>query len=363
MSNKSLLAEVSSARKDIKADSYNMSVGELINLYKDGEIFLEPAYQRLFRWDNEQKSNFIESLILGIPIPPIFVSQRSSGMWDVVDGVQRLSTILQLAGELEKLPPLKLDSTKYIPSLEGKTWKTLPLETVRMIKRAKITVNIIVTENSEIAQFEVFQRLNTGGLHLSDQEIRNCLMIMLDGDFFKSIDDFKKDKDFLSLIKLPDAKNDTEYRMELITRYLITIGNKIDYQKYKLSQIHVRDFIDSEVTRLIKDEDFDLNDELNHLKGVLSWVRKDLKLPVFNTLNKAKDAFSKSFSLSSFEVILPGLSANFDKIVDLEHDEIVETIFSIFKEDDYVSATKHGTKAVQRFQKLTDLSFRVFDGL
>lgn len=71
-----LLKELELGRKEIKTDSYSMSIGEIINLYKDGELELTPAYQRLFRWEDEQKSKFIESILLGIPLPPIFVAQK-----------------------------------------------------------------------------------------------------------------------------------------------------------------------------------------------------------------------------------------------------------------------------------------------
>jgi uncharacterized protein with ParB-like and HNH nuclease domain len=70
-------------------------------LYEQGEIDIHPEFQRFFRWSETQKSMFIESILLGIPIPPIFVSQRADGVWDVIDGLQRLSTIYQLVGILK----------------------------------------------------------------------------------------------------------------------------------------------------------------------------------------------------------------------------------------------------------------------
>jgi len=87
--------EISSKRTEIVVDAYPMSIGEVMNLYKDGEIDVHLEFQRFYRWDNEQKSNLIESILLGIPIPPIFVAQRQTGKWDVIDGQQRLSTILK----------------------------------------------------------------------------------------------------------------------------------------------------------------------------------------------------------------------------------------------------------------------------
>ena len=89
-----LLGQVEEKRKEIFTDSYPMSIGELVNLYKDGDLEINPAFQRFFRWTDLQKTRLIESILLGIPIPSIFVAQRDDGVWDLVDGLQRISTIL-----------------------------------------------------------------------------------------------------------------------------------------------------------------------------------------------------------------------------------------------------------------------------
>src|ERR1700687_3774158 len=120
--------EISTKRKEIRTDGYPMSIGEWISMYEKDEIDIHPEFQRFFRWTEAQKTNLIESILLGIPIPPIFVSQRPDGVWDVVDGLQRLSTIYQFLGILEDengklVDPLVLEPTKYLPSLESKRWE------------------------------------------------------------------------------------------------------------------------------------------------------------------------------------------------------------------------------------------------
>ncbi len=79
--NAALIDEISRAERKLSTDGYEMSVGELINLYRDREIIVDPEYQRLFRWDIQQKTNLIESLLLGIPIPPIFVYELDNRVW------------------------------------------------------------------------------------------------------------------------------------------------------------------------------------------------------------------------------------------------------------------------------------------
>jgi hypothetical protein len=123
-----LQAEIDNKRKDIYTESYPMSIGELISLYADNEMDIHPEFQRFFRWTQLQKSKLIESILLGIPIPPIFVSQRIDGVWDVIDGLQRLSTIFEFVGVLRNedkdlVPPSTLTETSYLPSLSGKRWE------------------------------------------------------------------------------------------------------------------------------------------------------------------------------------------------------------------------------------------------
>lgn len=90
-----------SARQTVKTDSYPMSIGELANMYENNEIILRPEYQRYFRWTTDQKSKLIESILIGLPLPSIFVAQDENGNWEVVDGMQRLSTIFDFMGVMK----------------------------------------------------------------------------------------------------------------------------------------------------------------------------------------------------------------------------------------------------------------------
>lgn len=358
---KSILREVEIARKDIKTDSYQMSIGELISLYINSDIKLNPAYQRLFRWDDDQKTYFIESLIIGIPIPPIFVAQKDDGKWDIVDGLQRVSTILQLTGDLKDKDPLALTVCKYIPSIEGKTWTSLPPEVQRIVKRSKITVNIILTENSAHSQYEVFQRLNTGGLHLSDQEIRNCLIIMNDERFYELINALKSEEVFTKSIRLTNEKSEEEFGMELILRYLIAKARIVDFNQYKLHKILVRDFIDTETVNLIKSPIFNLEQELNLLHRTLEYLVSLFGENTFAKYNSEKATYDGKFSIQIFEALLPGFAKNFEKMSARESGETQKIIQDLCNQAEFVAATGRGVKALKRYKDLTELSFKYFD--
>src|ERR1700687_193608 len=110
--------QISTVRKEIKPDGYDMSVGEIMNLYRSKELIISPAYQRLFRWKPLQKTRCIESLLLGIPIPPVFVFQSGEGIWELIDGLQRLSTILEFTGILGTLPAADDEDQETTPLQE-----------------------------------------------------------------------------------------------------------------------------------------------------------------------------------------------------------------------------------------------------
>lgn len=355
-----LIQELEKERKNIKTDHYSMSIGEIVNLYKEGDLKLDPAFQRLFRWSDEQKTRFIESVLLGIPIPEIFVAQMADGKWVVVDGVQRISTILQLMGVLSGKNPLIMTWAKYLPSLAEQTWETLPTEAQRVFKRGKLGINIILTENSIQAQYELFQRLNTGGLHLEDQEIRNCLIIMLQPDFYEKVNELKKYLSFLETIQLSPRKLEEEYHMELILRYFIAKHNQIDYTKYSLSNEHISNFLDQQTLGLIRDTTFDIDEEIQIFKEVFDWLNEKLGSKAFQKYNPNKGRFEGGFSNAAYEVITTGIAVHFDQIKNLSQEELEAKIKAIYSEPRFVENSKHGIKVLTRFKELTGFSKEYF---
>ena len=218
-----------------------MSIGELMNLYQDGEIDIHPEFQRFFRWTEYQKTRLIESIVLNIPIPPIFVSQREDGVWDVIDGVQRLSTIFEFVGILkdgngEIATPTVLQATDYLPSFEGMKWvdeeekNSFATGLKINFKRSRIDVIIVKKESDDNTKYELFQRLNTGGTHLSSQEVRNCLMLMTNSKFYELVSELDKCVAFQTCVPISDRKSDERFRLELIIRLLVadkcTLGDK-----------------------------------------------------------------------------------------------------------------------------------------
>ncbi|WP_279500473.1 DUF262 domain-containing protein [Aeromonas veronii] len=195
ITNNKLEQQIQEGRRTIASDGYPMSIGELTNLYKESELIIRPEFQRFYRWSHIQKSRLVESLLLGIPLPSIFVAQTENGKWELIDGLQRVSTILELQGELldehgRKLPALVLAGTKYLNELEGKSWVSSEPDSsfsdaIKLdVKRSKIDVKIIKRESTSRTKFDLFQRLNSYGSTLTAQEIRSAMLVAVSPDFF-----------------------------------------------------------------------------------------------------------------------------------------------------------------------------------
>lgn len=315
-----LQQEIDEKSKEIKTDSYSMSIGELISLYKEGELDIHPEFQRFFRWTPLQKTKLIESVLLGIPIPSIFVSQSEKGIWEVIDGLQRLSTIFEFVGVLKdenenKIQPSKLQKTEYLPSLEGKYWdnKREPENSFspaqRMfLKREKIDVKIIKKESDPHIKYELFQRLNTLGSQLSDQEVRNCVMIMINKEFFNWFKELAEYPNFLKCLSLADRLIDEKYNQELVLRFFIF--KNINPNEIKGVQ-DLGDFITKKMIAF-SHSNFDKEREESIFKRTFDFLEKTLSEDSFKQYNQEKNKFEGKFLISSFETVAVGVGSNID---------------------------------------------------
>ncbi len=93
--------EIDEAKRTVSTDSVQITIGEVANMYTSAELNIIPDFQRLFRWSDDRKSNFVESILIGIPIPPAFAYERENGAWELIDGLQRISTVLEFMGILK----------------------------------------------------------------------------------------------------------------------------------------------------------------------------------------------------------------------------------------------------------------------
>ncbi|CAH0998048.1 hypothetical protein EMA8858_04183 [Emticicia aquatica] len=372
-----LQEEIDQKKKEIFTDGYPMSIGELARLYQDNELDIHPEFQRFFRWSILQKSKLIESVLLGIPIPSIFVSQRKDGVWDVVDGLQRLSTLFQFMGILKDengklIKPVPLVKTEYLKSLDNKSWEIEGDDANSFIqsqriafKREKIDIKIVKKESHDTIKFELFQRLNTLGSKLSDQEVRNCLLVLLNNSFYKWLKKLAENESFLNTLSLTDKLIEEQYNMELALRFLIFKRIKPDSVK---STTDLGEYITDEMRELAANPKFDLDKEekefiktfeiLDFAMGEYSFKRYDIN----------KNTFGGKFLISGFESIAYGLGRNISKYSNLLHDDamknkIIVRIKGIWNNSKFQSRSGSGIPVTQRIPTIVPIGEKAFSDL
>jgi len=314
MSIVNLEKEISENAAVVSTQSYSMSVGEIIRMYIDKEIDLHPEYQRFFRWTPEQKSRLIESFLLGIPIPPIFVSEKNDSKWDVIDGLQRLSTILELVGELRDengnlKEPLILGKTRYLPNLEGKQWKSDNQdqelsESVRIrIKRTRLDANIVKSTSDDIAKYEIFQRLNSGGTHATEQEIRNCILIMTNRNFYEWLRSLSEYENFRACLNITDRAIEEAFDTELVVRFIVLSTIK----ENKLRSINeLGEFLTAELIKYATNEKFNKETVGDAFKKTFDFLADSLSENSFRRYNGIQKRYMGSMLISLFEVVAIG---------------------------------------------------------
>ena len=316
----SLKEELEVARKDIKTDSYPISIRELASLYKDAELDIHPEFQRFLRWTGEQKTKLIESILLGIPLPSIFVFQRQDGVLDVVDGLQRISTILQFMGELkdengDPLPYLVMGSAEYLPSLEGKMWRSedhnrsIGEDIKKFFRQEKIDVKILLRDSDEHAKYELFQRINTGGTPLSDQEVRNCILIMINRSAYFWIESLSRHEEFRSCCPVPERLLLERYDIELVLRFSILYNIEI----YKVNEIpDLSQFLTKEMRVTLDVDNETLAIIASRFERVFNALDEACGDNALRKFDKAKSKFTGPFLISAFELVALGVAYNID---------------------------------------------------
>jgi len=356
----SLQEQIEKSSKDIHSDGYAMSIGELMSMYDADELDIHPEFQRFYRWNDGQKSKLIESILIGIPLPSIFVAQREDGVWDVIDGLQRLSTIFELAGVLkdeigQTLPALKLEKTKYLPAMQGKVWSSdfgdshLDQAQRLYIKRAKIDVKIIKKESTQSSKYELFQRLNTGGSQLTSQEVRNCMLISIDRAAFGKIQRLCGDERYQDCIALTDKAKDEQYDMELVLRFLALAGAPDDTVS-SIGDIgeHLDDFMIEHATAgdLPNDEQEQV---FTDVFGLLATTIKDNS---FRRYDAEDERFKGGFLISAFEAIALGVAENLDAWKALttseQKEQLSEKVKELWQNETFLAGIGSGKRASQR---------------
>lgn len=341
--------EITDQRNSLATDKLDMSYGELINLYKNNELIISPKFQRLYRWNISKRTKFIESILLGIPTPPIFVAEDEKGSWELVDGLQRTSTVLSFFGELKNDNPNNswvMDGGSLVAELNGYSHRTLPEKFKRNILRTPCRVEIIKWDSEYDLRYELFNRLNTGGEPLTQQEIRNCIFRGNSELFNELLNELGTSSAFTELVELTSNQSEQLYNEELVLRFL-----SLYYTPFKnIDAKNISTFMTSFMETVTENKDFDYENARQIFNKTVNLLSK-FTSSIFKFSNN-------QFSTSLFEAITLGISKNIDYYE--KNPQIIDEKILLLKEDTIFkkytgSAASSKSRVVKRLERALDI--------
>lgn len=342
-------------RNNLKTDRLDMSFGELMNMFEEGDIIITPEYQRVFRWSTFQQSRFIESILLGFPIPPIFVAEDDNSQWELVDGVQRLSTIFSFFGILNGLPNknnLKLLEGELVKEeLNGITVSDLSLKLKLTLKRSICRVEIIRWDSNEDIRYELFNRLNTGATPLSEQEIRNCIFqssSLYPVNINKILKEIAKDTNYTEFMKSPSQKKEVMFLEELVLRYFA----------FKNLQGEIRTTVPNYLTEFMRSVSsgkisFDLDKEKVFFLEFINLLKEE-------NINKSMFRPNGNFTLHFFDSLSHAIPNSYDSIQGNEKDIILK-VKKLLNDTNYNNIGT-STFSNTRIKKRMERALEIFQG-
>jgi hypothetical protein len=228
-----LQSQLELERRMVSFDSYDMTVRQIFEMFEEKAIFVPPEYQRQFIWKEDRGSQLIESIFLGIPVPSIFMATNSDATWEIVDGVQRMSTLVHfMASDPELLSRIKRPDSLTVSGLEKLTelnnlnYSSLPKTLQMMFQTRPIRVTVLNDKSDLNVRFDLFERLNTGGVLLTNQEIRNCIFR---GEFNEQLKKLARGTDFLSVVRLKESDYKNGTAEEYILRYFAYLDERQNF--------------------------------------------------------------------------------------------------------------------------------------
>lgn len=225
---KDLLEQLDKERRKVDFDTFDISVKELVSMAESDIVDIAPEYQRQFRWPAENQSKFIESVFLGIPVPSLFMAANKNGSWELIDGVQRLNSLIHFIGRKDQLKKfgfeenLELKDLEILTHFNGKSFSELPQSLQLKFSLRPLKVTTLSDKSDMKVRFDLFERLNTGGIRLTEQEIRACVFR---GEFNDFIKDLAEDEDFNAVVNMKSTAANDGTREELVLKFFAYLYN------------------------------------------------------------------------------------------------------------------------------------------
>ena len=352
---------------EVRLGYLDMSFGEILSLKSTNELIIEPEYQRLFRWTRDQQSRLIESILLGLPIPQLFVVENQDDTLELIDGLQRISSVIHflqpergVTGERTDEPDedadgnplgLMLQGCDIVTELNGFRCDDLPLPIRLKLKRSPVRVTIIKKQSHHGLRYEMFKRLNTGGSALSEQEIRNCTARLIGGNgirFYAFLKDMNADVNFVATTAaMSQADKDKKGDEELVLRFFALKNGQ------ELFQGSVSDWLTKYMEDVtLNDRPFDYDSERRAFERVFRVLNRALAEAAFVRFKEDKPI--GALAPAYFEGISMAVHRNIVVAENLEPDELAARLANARQQDDFLRNVGPGANSKTKLQGRID---------
>jgi hypothetical protein len=322
------------------------SIYEYLRLYKRGRLKIDPDFQRNSVWKPEQKSRFIESILLNFPLPPLYVNQQKDNSLVIIDGLQRT---MALKSFLDKENGTILTGLLLLPDLNGLKFTELPSHYQAIIESRKLWIYILKPSTPIQIIYELFDRINTGGTPLNRQEVRNGIFTGKGADFLKKLSEqpyFRKAIDNgVSPTRMKDR--------ELILRYLAF--QLFDYQRDYEGNMSV--FVEKAMKMLnLMDENVldQLEQNFKRVMGITFdfFENRNFRVPIFNSNGVQKSR--GSIHNAVFESVTSFFATQQTEFLMIHKKQIQENFNKLLQNKSYLEAVETATnrkaKVILRFE-------------
>lgn len=347
--------EVPELKRKVYTEQGDPEIDSLYRKWKDGDLDIQPDFQRGFVWDITKASLLIESILLDIPLPVIYLSQEKDGREYVIDGQQRLTSFFSFFdGKLPdpQLPfgkDFRLTNLNVFTELGGKYFKDLPKELQKKIRYYKIRTITFRKESEQDLKFEVFERLNTGSVSLNDQELRNCIYRGKYNDLLWELSEDKVFRELLGIKKPEKRMKDVELVLRFAAFYH---GTYINYKP------PIKKFLNNDMEKYRFITEKDALDLRNAFKNTISIIKSLLGQHAFKRFycgnGPQPNGYweKKKFNASLYDILMDSF-ARIDKNKAMQHlDSIREAYVDLMTSDqEFIDSIELSTSSTQAIHK------------
>ena len=343
-----------SGNRKIYTEQGDPEIDSLHKKYRKGRLNIQPEFQRQFVWDKVKSSRLIESALLEIPIPIIYLSEEQDGKENVIDGQQRLTAFFSfIDGKFPDNKDFKLSGLKVFTELNGMKFNQISEELQEKITTYKVRVIKFKKESDNDLQFEIFARLNTGSVPLNDQELRNCVYR---GKFNDLIKELSQDKDFKYLLNISTPDKRMKDR-ELVLRFASFYFNT--YLNYSAP---IKKFLNDTMEKYKNISSSDETNLRNSFKNTVQIIRSLLDNNAFRRFYRGDEKNrngkweAQKFNVSLFDILMYSFAREDKSTVYQNLDRIREALIDLMTNDqefiDSIELSTSSKKAVTfRFDK------------